>query len=38
MRKPYIFTFFRDLRNVVDEICMPKLIHGDNNRFESYGT
>jgi len=38
VRKPYIFTFFRDLRNVVDEICMPKLIHGDNNRFESYGT
>jgi ABC-type multidrug transport system fused ATPase/permease subunit len=38
IRKPYIFTFFRDLRNVVDEICMPKLIHWDNNRFESYGT
>lgn len=29
---------FRDLWDITDRICLPKVINGDNNKYESIGT
>ncbi|USN55588.1 MAG: hypothetical protein H6765_03180 [Candidatus Peribacteria bacterium] len=36
--KPYIFQVRRDLRDRIDTISLPKVLEGDNNKYESIGT
>jgi len=38
IRKPYIFRFFSDSRSSLNTICLPALIHGDNNVYERIWT
>ena len=38
LRKPRIFTVFRDLRDAIDTISLPKIIQWDNNIYEGIGT
>ncbi len=35
---PYVMIVFRDLWDITDTICLPKVINGDNNKYEAIGT
>ncbi len=38
LRKPYIYLAYKDLANIIDVIYLPKVISGDNNKYELLGT